>query len=134
MEIPISQDIRKYKTKDVGNFSFKEAGFIALGLGAAVVTYKLAGNSIEVALLPMMVIIAIGFLKPYGMSFFEFVRTVVADKLTPQTYINETDFQYNPDEFDELYENPIQVSPDWQVIQTQSSVKINKAEAARIIR
>ena len=26
MEIAISRDIRKYKTKDVGNFSFKEAG------------------------------------------------------------------------------------------------------------
>ena len=113
MEIPISQDILKDKTKDVGNFSFKEAGFIVLGLGAAFVTYKLTGNSIEIALLPMMIIIAIGFLKPYGMSFFEFIRTVVADKVTAQTYINETDFQYNPNEFDELYENSIQVSPDW---------------------
>lgn len=134
MEIPISQDIRKYKTKDVGNFSFKEAGFIALGLGAAFVTYKLTGSNMEVAIIPMMIIIVIGFFKPYGMSFFEFLRTVVADNLTPQTYINETDFQYNPDEFDELYENPIQVSPDWQVIQTQSSVKIKKTDAARIIR
>ena len=30
MEVQISQDIRKYKTKDIGNFSFKEAGFVAV--------------------------------------------------------------------------------------------------------
>lgn len=35
MEVQISQDIRKYKTKDIGNFSFKEAGFVAVGLAAA---------------------------------------------------------------------------------------------------
>lgn len=31
MEILIGQDIRKYKTKDIGNFSFKEAAFLAAG-------------------------------------------------------------------------------------------------------
>lgn len=40
MEIAISRDIRKYKTKDVGNFSFKEAGVIVLACASAFMVLK----------------------------------------------------------------------------------------------
>ena len=82
MEIPILQDIRKYKTKDIGNFSFKEAGFLALGIGSAFIVYKFAGNSMELAMLPLMVFVVIGFFKPYGMTFTEFVRTVLKEQMS----------------------------------------------------
>ena len=95
MEIPISQDIRKYKTKDVGNFSFKEAGYLALGIGAAILGYNLFGKSLEAAIIPMGLILVVGFIKPYGMSFIQFVRTVGREKTSPSTYIYETDFEYD---------------------------------------
>ena len=41
MEIQITQDIRKYKTKDIGNFSLKEAGFLATGIGLGFLVYKI---------------------------------------------------------------------------------------------
>ena len=97
MDIQIGQDIRKYKTKDIGNFSFKEAGFLAAGVAAAYVVYRLT-NSMEYAIPPMGIICIFGFFKPYGMSFWTFLRTVLKEKLTTQCYINETDFEYSFEE------------------------------------
>lgn len=134
MEIPISQDIRKYKTKDIGNFSFKEAGFIALAIGTAFVAFKLSGK-IEAALLPMMLILIVGFFKPFGLTFFQFLRTVVKEQLTPRTYIWESDFEYDTDEFEKIYGEKIRVSSEWSVVQTDNSVnKINKFDKALIIK
>lgn len=134
MEIPISQDIRKYKTKDIGNFSFKEAGFIACGIGTAFITFKLTGK-IEIALIPMMLILIAGFFKPFGLTFFQFLRTVVKEQLTPRTYIWESDFEYNVDEFEEIYGEKIKVSSEWSAVQADNSVnKINKFDKALIIK
>lgn len=133
MEVPINQDIRKYKTKDIGNFSFKEAGFIVIAIGAAFLTYKL-NRSIEVAILPMMLILIIGFFKPFGMTFIQFMRTVVREQFTPRTYIWESDFEYDADEFESLYGEKIRVSSEWSVIQTASVNKINKIDKSLIIK
>ncbi len=104
MEIQISQDIRKYKTKDIGNFSLAEAGFIGVGCGAGFLVYKLTG-SYEYAIPLTGTILAFGFLKPYGMSLLEFLRTVIKETIfSPRIYINESDFEYDPDdiEFEEI--------------------------------
>ena len=133
MEIQISQDIRKFKTKDVGNFSFKEAGFLAGGVAAGFLVYKLTG-SLEIAIPPAFVILIIGFFKPYGMSCIQFVRTVLKEKLSAQCYINETDFEYNCEEFKELYGDDVVIPTSWDVIQTNTPVKINKQDNEKIIR
>jgi len=133
LEIQISQDIRKFKTKDVGNFSFKEAGFIVLGLGVGFLTYKIFGK-FETAIIPMGVVLVFGFFKPYGMSFLQFIRTVGKETLTPQCYINETDFEYNFDDFEELYGKDVVIPTDLSVIQTTNTVKINKKDKAKILR
>lgn len=136
MEIKISQDIRKFKTKDIGNFSFKEVGFLVLACGAGAVTYKLAG-SFEMALIPTAIILIIGFFKPFGMSFIQFVQTVLKENLlTPKTYIWETDFEYDKDEFEKLYGEKIAIPPSWDVIQTkqESRNKINKFDKAQLIK
>lgn len=133
LEIKISQDIRKYKTKDIGNFSFKEAGFLA---GAATVgfgAYKLT-NSIEIAIIPTAVILVIGFFKPYGMSAIQFFRTVVKENMTSQCYINETDFQYDKDEFEKLYGDDVVIPTTWDEVTPQTPPKINKQDAERIIK
>ena len=131
MEIKISQDIRKFKTRDIGSFSFKEAGFIAVGAALGFMTYKLSG-SFEAALVPLFVVVAFGFFKPMGMSFWEFIRTVVRDKLVTQVYINETDFVYEPDEFDELYGEEIAIPSDWnEVIQTEMYPESDKDRKVR---
>lgn len=134
MEINISQDIRKYKTKDVGNFSFKEAGFLAIGFGLSFLTYKLA-NSLEAAIFPFAIVAIFAFLKPYGMTFWQFLRTVGKEKLVPRVLINETDFVYNMDELREEYKDFNVVDTD-EPIQgsTADNKKTNKFEEDLIIR
>ena len=132
MEIRISQDIRKFKTKDIGNFSFKEAGFLAAGLAIGFLVYRLT-RSIEWAIPPAAIILIVGFFKPYGMSFMQFLRTVVKEKLTVQCYINETDFEYNCEEFKKLYGEDVVIPTGTDVIQTSTPVKISKEDRQRII-
>lgn len=132
MEIQISRDIRKFKTKDIGNFSFKEAGFLAVGVAVGFLIYRLT-RSIEWAIPPAAIILILGFFKPYGMSFLQFLKTVVKEKLTTQCYVNETDFEYNYDEFKELYGDDIVIPTETEVIQTTTPVKINKQDKQRII-
>lgn len=138
MEIQISQDIRKFKTKDIGNFSFKEAGFIAAGLAIGFLVYRLTG-SLESAIPFACIILVMGFFKPYGMSVVQFLRTVVKEKLTTQCYINETDFEYDCAEFKELYGEEIGsyytnvIPAGSNVNQTNAPAKINKQDRQRII-
>lgn len=137
MEITISQDIRKYKTKDVGNFSFKEAGFLVLGFGLAFITYKLTNNSLEVALIPFAIVAVFAFFKPNGMSCWQFLKTVGKEKLIPSTLINETDFIYDLEELKEQLGTEYHVVIPEDLIQSSSDNKntiISKFDEDLIIR
>jgi hypothetical protein len=137
MEINISQDIRKYKTKDVGNFSFKEAGFLVLGFGLAFITYKLTNNSLEVALIPFAIVAVFAFFKPNGMSCWQFLKTVGKEKLIPSTLINETDFIYDLEELKEQLGAEYHVVIPEDLIQSSSDNKntiISKFDEDLIIR
>lgn len=131
MEIQISQDIRKFKTKDIGNFTFKEAAYLAVAAVTGFAVYKLTGR-FEIALVPAAIILIIGFFKPFGMSAITFFRTVVKENLTAQCYINETDFVYDYDEFKEFYGEDVFIPTSEVVIQTTKPVKLNKTQAERI--
>jgi hypothetical protein len=137
MEIPITKDIRKFKTKDIGNFSLKQVGVIALGLGIGFITYKLS-SSIEAAVIPLGIIIILGFFKPYGMSCIQFIKTVGVEKLSPPVYINETDFVYDLDRFGELYGEEYTGYYNCELIQREQlrniTKKITNEEKALIIR
>ena len=105
MELQISSDIRKFKTKDVGAFSFAEAGFLALAGGSGYAVYYLEMNvwhfeQMNIGLmLPLpAIILCFGFLKPFGMSFMQFLQTVFREWVTdPKVYIWESDFVYDLD-------------------------------------
>ena len=131
MDIQIGQDIRKFKTKDIGTLSFKEAAFVAVGVGLGAIVYKTTG-SMEYAIPPVMIVLLFGFFKPYGMSFWTFLKTVMAENLSTQCYINETDFEYNIEEFPELYGEDVVIPANWDVIQTNQPAKINKKDKQRI--
>jgi len=136
MEIPINEDIRNFQAKDIGNFSFKQAAFIAAGLGSAVLVYLSLG-SMELAPLPLVVIIIFGFFKPYNMSFFTFCRTFMYERaFSPQTYINETDFVFDEETAKILIDDNVEISETMYVIQTAKprKIKMNKADKARIAR
>lgn len=137
MEIRISQDLRKFKTKDIGNFSLKEAGYITLAIGSGFAVYKLTDKSFELALIPVTIILIIGFFKPFGLSFFEFARTVLQENLfSPRQYIWETDFEYDPNEFENLYGEKIAIPSSWNAIHaehTEVDKKQSKIESSQFI-
>ena len=147
MEVQITQDIRKYKTKDLGNFSFKEVGIIALAVATGLACYKLKGgvlslsaitsndSDLTVAIVPMFIILAIGFLKPFGMSFVEFCRTVLVEEFFhPRLYYNETDFQYDPEKYSEIYGEDIEEPSDWNVNEKPVNFKHSKEDMKEIIK
>ena len=86
MEIIINKDIRKVKTKDLGMFSFKEAGFLALavGLGAGIFFLEKKVLGFEkinyyLMIIPMAIPLIFGFFKPFGLTFWQFCKTYIQD-------------------------------------------------------
>lgn len=134
MEIKINKDIRKFKTKDIGMFTFKEAAYIGAALGLGFLTYKATGENTTWAIPVGGIILVFGFLKPYGMSFIDFLRTVVVDMLSPRCYINETDFEYDFDEFPELYGDDVMVPTNSSIQDESGKNKFSKAEMQKLIR
>ena len=110
MEIIVNQDIRKFKTKDIGNFSFKECLFLvaaaALGYGGYAIQIYLGLDTID--RLPIILLASIpllfGFFKPQGMTFMEFLKTVGKESfIDPKIYVWESDFVPDLSEFGDLY-------------------------------
>lgn len=118
MEILINQDIRKFKTKDIGAFSFKEVGWIGLacacGYAAYFIQKKYTGEVTLESCIPWMIpALVFGFLKPFGLTFFQFLKTVIVEKmLTPKCYYWESDFTYDMDEFGETYGEEYSISEE----------------------
>lgn len=135
MDIQITQDIRKYKTKDLGNFNFKEVGVMILAAAAGFAAYKFGHLALEESVMCAIPILVVGFLKPFGLSFFQFARTVLREELfSPRTYINETDFVYDPDGFDELYGEHINISSEWSEPDVSPEYKQPKENLKVLIR
>ncbi len=121
MEIRINKDIRKFKTKDIGSFSFKEAGFAAAGMAAGYGTYMIVkyffpktgiDESIPIALIPMTIILAFGFFKPFGMSMTQFIKTFVREYfLTPQIYVWENDYETDFEKIEDIWGEDYKYSP-----------------------
>lgn len=127
MEIPISEDIRKFESKDIGNFSFRQAGFIAAAGLSAFITYKYIEPSLEATLLPMAAILIFGFFKPMGMSCWMFLRTFLYERvLTPQAYINESDFVFDEETLKLYQDEGVDVSQAMFAIQEDEPEKVIK--------
>lgn len=111
MEIIVNQDIRKFKTKDVGNFSFKELAFIIAAAVPGYGVYYIEKNIMameQIEVLPIVLVAAVplafGFAKPQGMTFMQFLKTVVRENFVePKLYYWESDFEPDSDEFADLY-------------------------------
>jgi hypothetical protein len=94
MELPITTDIRNTKSKDIGNFSFQQAAFLAGGLGTGFLTWKASG-SYELAFVPTAIILIFGFFKPFGMSMFTFLRIFINERiLSAKNLVYEDNFEF----------------------------------------
>ena len=106
MEVIINKDIREYKVKDIGPFSLGQFAGLAVGAAMGYGVYFLEKHylhiegindiqiaSIIVAALPGIVF---GFVRPYGISFIKFLRTVFFENFTnPKIRKYESDFDFS---------------------------------------
>ena len=135
MDIQISQDIRKFKTKDLGNFNFKEIGFIAMAAAVGVAAYKFLNLSIDESAFCAVPVLIFGFLKPFGLSFWQFFRTFITEEfLAPRSYYNETDFVYDPDELEELIGDKIDFPEGYNEKDVSPEYKQPKENLKELIR
>lgn len=142
MDVPISRDIRKYKSKDIGNFSFGQAAFLAGGVAAGFLTYKFVSPSIEICCIPIAIILVFGFFKPYGMSLFAFLKLMFNELiLSPRNLFYESDFEVDEEfveaKIDEGY--AFNGAMFTEVIQTEESsapkkIKRSKDDKQRLAR
>ena len=88
MEIKINQDIRNFKTKDIGMFSFKEFLWLVLAVALGIVVFipihaQFPDGDLTIQLLPSVLVMAIplifGFGKFYGLKTMDFIRTVIIE-------------------------------------------------------
>ena len=105
MEVMINRDIREYAVKDVGPFTLKQAGCLAIaavcGYGVFFLEKHFLGLtsvnefqiiSILIAALPG---IAFGFIRPYKLSLWQYLRTIMFENiLSPKIRKYESDFDY----------------------------------------
>ncbi len=92
MEIPINRDLRKFKTKDIGMFTFKEAGFVALALVIVYGVYAIQRwvfhideVSYELCALFAIPVLAFGFFKIKGLTLKQYLTTVfIENHLSPK--------------------------------------------------
>lgn len=104
MEINIHKDLRDYKSKDIGNFNWRECVFIALALLFGIFGYTQFG-SIDYAVPLMIPPLVFGFLKPKGMSFWTYIRTVMREKMLPKEYPYESDFVYDYESLKKMFDD-----------------------------
>lgn len=119
MEIEINQDIRKFKVKDIGPFSFKQAGFIVLGGGLGYLIYT-ATNTLPMSIIPAIGVAAFGFLKPFGMTFMQALRLLMKEMTVPPCYEYETDFVYSETVVEKLKKQGYTVYSSEELIQSNT--------------
>lgn len=109
MQIPINTDLRKFKAKDIGNFTFKEAGFLVAGLiiGGGIFFLQSQGEgeiNIPLCIIPAIIVILFGFLKPFGMEMKDFMGTIFLEMfLYPKVLKWDSDYVHEEDEAKKLF-------------------------------
>lgn len=134
MKVRIPNDIRKYKTKDIGNFSFKEIGFIIVAVLIIIAGFKFFG-SLEVGLIPAAIVLAFGFLKPAGMPLLQYIQTVGREKTSPKTYGYESEFSFDDEDCDihKLFGDEYGLPAAEALTQRDKVVVLNKKDQKQII-
>jgi hypothetical protein len=134
MKVRIPNDIRKYKTKDIGSFSFKEIGFIVVAVLIMVAGFKFFG-SLEVGIFPAFIVLAFGFFKPTGMSLLQYLKTVGREVTSPRTYRYESEFSFDNEDCDihKLYGDEYGLPTAEALTQRDKVVVLNKKDKKQII-
>lgn len=109
MEIQINKDLRKFESKDIGMFSYKQALWIAIGaivagISLAIQKIFFGDWTLEITILPAIPIWFIGLWKIQGLSVIEYLKQIFPEQfLLPKSLKWESDFEYTETTAQELY-------------------------------
>lgn len=105
MEVIIGMDIRKYKVKDIGPFTFKEAISLIVAAGCGYGTWALE-KSLLGTVEPIFILLAaapallFGFFKIHGISLWKYISTAFFENImSPKVRPYVSDFKCDPMEF-----------------------------------
>ena len=107
IEIEVPKDITKYESKLVGAFTGRQVAclVIAAGIGIPLFLFLTKNNAVHVprdfalfaVMLVMIPAVLMGWFKPYGMNFEQFVKvTFVSNVLSPKRrkYVTKNSYEY----------------------------------------
>lgn len=130
MQVSINTDLRKFKAKEIGNFTFKEAGFLAVGIVVAVALYFIQDDpNIGLCVVPAGLIVAMGFLKPFGLPFKEFMSSIFLEMfLYPKVLKWDSDYIHEEDEGKVLFGEDYRLMDFGEVEDTNSKKSKKKSK------
>lgn len=132
MQIPINTDLRKFKAKDIGNFTFKEAGFLVAGMIVGAVLYFIQDDpNIALCVIPAGLIIVAGFFKPFGLPMEQFLQTIFLEMfLYPKVLKWDSDYIHEEDEGKVLFGEDYKLL-DFGSVEEQANKKKNKEKSKK---
>lgn len=107
IEIEIPKDINKYEAKLIGPFSTRQAACFALAALITVPTFLGLSQALPrdlcmiICIILAMPFILVGWIKPYGMKFEQFMKTAfISNVLAPakRLYMTDNMFDYIDEE------------------------------------
>jgi len=107
IEIEVPKDITKYEAKLIASFTTRQVGCLAIAAVIAVPTFLALRDAVPrdvatlIILLLVLPFVLLGWVKPYGMNFEQFVRTAfISNVLSPKKrkYVTMNVYDYLEDE------------------------------------
>ena len=102
IEIKIPKEVTKYEAKLIGPFTARQCIALAIFVPIAVLTYNLARNYLSSAIAPYLCILVatpgalFGWVKPYGLKFEEFAKSVVLNGfIAPSKRVHKSESYYD---------------------------------------
>ena len=112
IEIEIPKDISKYEAKLVASFTTRQVACLVIAGAITVPTFLALGKVAPrdvcsiVVLLEAIPFVLLGWIKPYGMNFEQFIRTAfISNVLSPKKrkYVTTNVYEYENPEFNSEY-------------------------------
>ena len=135
MKVNVTGDIRKYKTKDIGNFTFVECLFILIAAGF-LIGGTVIFHSFELGFIPAAITIAFCFARPMKMPLRKFLKMMVGEYTSPKKYYYESEFTFESENFEDLEkeireifdDNEIQLFEPESLVQREKTLVVSKED------
>jgi len=139
MEIEINRDLRKYKSKDVGNFTFWQfgwglAGIVAMAISvfiqkSLVTDFKFTDVFNPITIIPGVPFLIIGFIELQHMNIFQYIKNIFPEKFLMKKQLPwKSEFEYKETTGKELFGEDCELIP---IIKDEDSNKRTNSKSQK---